>query len=121
MLKEVHSTKQIAGEPRRRWFVSAALDLYVWYDEEDAVIQFQICYDKGPGERALTWRREEGFSHHTVDDGESGIFQMKSSPILTARAGFDPANLRSLFAEAARKLEHDLYEFVINQLERSNP
>ena len=120
MLKEVLSTKQTAGEPRRRWFVSAPLDLYVWYGPDDEIVQFQICYDKGPGEQALTWKRETGFAHQSVDDGEGGVFRMKSTPVLTSSTDFDAAKLRFLFAEVARKLEHDLYEFIINHLERSS-
>lgn len=120
MLKEVLSTKQTAGEPRRRWFVSAPLDLYVWYGPDDDIVQFQICYNKGPQEQALTWKREGEFSHHSVDDGEGGVFRMKSSPVLAASTDFDAAKLRFLFAEVARKLEHDLYEFIIHHLERSS-
>lgn len=120
MLKEIHSAKQVAGEPRRRWFVSPQLDLYVWYGPQDDVIQFQICYNKGPDERALTWMRDEGFSHHAVDDGEGRVLHMKSSPVLAASTEFDPAALRRQFTKAARKLEHDLYEFIIHQLDRSS-
>lgn len=119
MLKEVQAAKQPAGEPRRRWFESPKLDLYVWYDEGDDIIQFQICYNKGPDERALTWNRDAGLSHHAVDDGEGRVFHMKSTPVLAASADFDAGALRGLFEEVARKLEHDLYEFIIDQLERS--
>ncbi|MBI2993900.1 MAG: hypothetical protein HYY48_06965 [Gammaproteobacteria bacterium] len=119
-MKEVHTAKQPIGEPRRRWFESPQLDLYVWYGGEDEVIQFQICYNKGPGEQALTWSRDGGLSHHAVDDGEGRVFHMKSTPVLSASTEFDSAELRALFEDVARKLEHDLYEFIIHQLARSS-
>ena len=67
MLQEITNIRQIEGEPRRRWFADAAVDLYVWYDDADNIIQFQICYDKGPGEQALTWKKDQNLrfeSHH---------------------------------------------------------
>jgi hypothetical protein len=116
MLKEVTATQQLPGEPRRRWFASEALDLYVWYDAADNVLQFQLCFDKGPGERALTWDRERGFSHHAVDDGENRVFQMKSTAILTGAAPADLRKVRRLFEQHGQKLEHDLFLFIGAQL-----
>lgn len=92
------------------------MDLYVWYEGEE-IVQFQICYDKGMNERAITWRRAGGLSHHFVDDGEGGVFRMKGSPMLTGRAHFNLDHLRALFENAARKLEHDLYSFIMKRLE----
>ena len=56
MLAEVEHVRQRAGEPRRRWFASDDLDLIVWLDEADRFVGFQLCYDKGRSERALTGR-----------------------------------------------------------------
>jgi hypothetical protein len=30
MLSEIPEARQIRGEPRRRWFTSESMDLYVW-------------------------------------------------------------------------------------------
>ena len=78
MLREITTASQTDGEPRRRWFSAEEMDLYVWY-EKDNVVQFQICLDKGPEERALTWTQASGISFNTVDDGESGVLRMKST------------------------------------------
>src|SRR5690606_34560979 len=93
-----------------------AMDLYVWYDGTGAIQQFQLCYDKGPEEKALTWRRDGGLEHHRVDDGEGGVLRMKSSAMLTEDAGPAATAVQAAFAEAGRKLEHDLYEFIMNIL-----
>ena len=116
MLQEIHDIRQIEGEPRRRWFTSPELDIYIWYDDKDNVNQFQICYDKGPGEQALTWSREGSIVHHSVDDGESGIYRMKSTPVITGDTGYDPARIAGLIRQHGGKLEHDLYEFILNRI-----
>lgn len=116
LLQEIRDITQIEGEPRRRWFTDPVLDIYVWFDDEDDVIQFQICYDKGPGEQALTWRRGEGIVHHSVDDGESGIYRMKSTPVITGNTGYDPARIAGLIRQHGGTLEHYLYEFILSCL-----
>jgi len=119
MLTEVTQTRQNAGEPRRRWFTDRAVDLYVWYDDGGTVLQFQICYDKGPAEKALNWNAGSGLSHRGVDDGESGIFRMKSTPILTGRTDLDLDAVRAAFASVAGTLEYDLHEFIMHKLKGS--
>jgi len=116
MLKEITNVRQIEGEPLRRWFSDPQLDLFVWYDEHGDILRFQLCYDKGAGERALTWCRDNGFSHHGVDDGEGGIYEMKGTPILVADGVPDSVRIAGLFREHGRKLEHDLYEFVFARI-----
>jgi len=113
MLKEIKNVKQIEGGPRRRWFSDPALDLFVWYDDDENIIKFQLCYDKGSNEHALTWSRASGFTHHGVDDGEGGIYRMKSSPILMPDGVVDTKNITGLFTELGQKIDHDIFEFVI--------
>lgn len=119
MLKEIRDAQQPAGEPRRRCFSDAETDLYVWYDDQDGIVQFQLCYDKGPDEKAFTWSARRGVVHHGVDDGsQSGRFTIKGTPILTGRQPLDVAPLLSLFRARGGKLEHDLYTFVLAHLEQ---
>ena len=54
-LVEIIHVRQVPGDPRRRWFSSDDMDLIVWYDDSDAPIGFQLCYDKLRSERALRW------------------------------------------------------------------
>lgn len=120
MLKEIRDARQPAGEPRRRCFSDADTDLYVWYDADGAIAQFQLCYDKGPDEKAFTWSAPHGVVHHGVDDGSmSGRFTMKGTPILTGPQPLDVAPLRALFQARGAKLEHDLYAFVLAHLEQA--
>lgn len=116
MLQEIRDIRQIEGEPQRRWFSDNILDLYVWYEGDDHIIQFQICYDKGPEEQALTWKRDEGLLHHTVDDGEGGIYRMKSTPVIMEETDYDAGRIADLIKQHGGKLEHDLYEFILAHL-----
>lgn len=116
MLTEVLNVKQIDGEPVRRWFASPQLDLFIWYDEDEQIIQFQICYDKGPDERALTWHHQDGLAHHAVDDGENRPFRMKSTPIMTHNSDFDAEKIASLFEELAGNIDHKTVLFVLSNI-----
>ena len=75
VLREIKNLKQEAGSGRRRWFESGAFDLIVWLGARGTVEGFQICYDLGRGERALTWRSGTGFAHSVVDAGEATPFK----------------------------------------------
>ena len=54
MLREI-AARQVPGDPKRRWFTSPRIDLFVWLDEHDSPSGFQLCYDKESREHALTW------------------------------------------------------------------
>jgi hypothetical protein len=45
MLKEVRDVRQVPGDARRRVFFAEDLDLTVWFDRDDAVMGFELCYD----------------------------------------------------------------------------
>ena len=116
MLAEVPKVKQIADEPRRRWFSSPSLDLFLWYDEDENIIQFQICYDKGPDEHALTWNNKNRLTHHSVDDGENRTFRMKSTAIMVSDSEFDADKIARLFEELAGNIEHKTVQFVLTHI-----
>ncbi len=120
MLKEIQETRQRPGEPRRRWFTSRNLDLYVWLDDAGVPVAFQFCYDKGHRERALTWKRGSGFSHLAVDDGEGNDLVYKGSPILVADGRFEARAVAQRFSEAAAGLPADIVELVLSRL-REHP
>jgi len=111
-LTEIAGTRQIPGEPPRRWFASRSLDLIVWLDGSGAPVGFQLCYDKTRSEHALTWTPEAGYSHHAVDDGESGDSRYKRTPVLVEDGHFDAARVSDLFARASVKLPREVADFV---------
>ncbi|MBI1891742.1 MAG: hypothetical protein HYS18_13925 [Burkholderiales bacterium] len=118
MLKEIRAVRQIKGEPQRRWFTSNSMDLVVWCGDNGGPTGFQLCYDKGKFERALSWSQSGGYSHMAVDDGESGAaLRYKSSPILIADGELNKMRLIRLFVANSAHLPQEIAAFVCEKLE----
>ena len=120
-LTEFVRTRQIPGEPRRRWFHSDDLDLIVWCADSGSPTGFQLCYDKTRREQALTWTVRHGYEHAAVDDGESRAFGHKATPLLVGGTPFDAARVTRIFAGACARLPRDIAEFVKGKLEAYPP
>jgi hypothetical protein len=118
-LREMRDTRQIPGEPRRRWFCSPELDLIVWIDDDAGrPLGFQLCYDKLIGERALTWREGRGYDHSAVDNGESMPTKYKGTPILVADGVFQQDRIAAVFEDASSEIPADIRAFVTEKLTR---
>lgn len=116
-LTEIRHTRQVPGEPRRRWFSSDSLDLIVWLDAQDAVLGFQLCYDKLHRERAVTWHAAgHALEHRAVDDGESPGIGHKATPILVADGELDAARLLAQFHAEAAALPPAIRDCVSDRL-----
>ena len=116
VLIEIPNASQVPGEPQRRWFTSDDLDLVVWCDESGRPSAFQLCYDKGRSERALTWKPDRGFSHVAVDDGERVRGKHKATPILLGEAPLSATLITERFAHASTGLPAAFVEFVSARL-----
>lgn len=120
VLEELQPTRQIPGEPRRRWFASDDLDLIVWFRDDDTPLAFQLCYDKRGYERAITWKPDRGFRHEAVDNGERLGASHKATPILVADGAFDAAFVSRVFADASARLPASVTAFVADTI-RTHP
>ncbi len=117
MMYEIKNVKQYPGEPVRRWFFDHDMDLTVWFDDQDQVVAFQICYDKPGDPHALTWRRETGCMHHKIDDGERlDTLAHKGIPILMLDGIVDIDRMADTFREKSRDLPPEMTEFVLERL-----
>ena len=112
VLKEIRNVRQERGAGRRRWFESEGFELVVWLDEAGACEGFQVCYDLGRGEHALTWRPGRGFAHNAVDQGDDYDGGSKKSPILVADGAVPWPEIGRLFGERGAGLETELRELV---------
>jgi hypothetical protein len=117
MLVEIPNARQVAGEGRRRWFTDDYFDLIVWYGEEEHPIGFQLCYDKGDHERALTWTRAHGYQHDRVDSGEIPGHS-KMTPIIVADGAFDREPVARRFGAESLRIDREVAAFVIEKLNR---
>ena len=113
MLREVTAVSQRPGEPRRRWYSSARMDLFVWLDAAGQITGYQLTYDKPHKERALTWREKEGFSHTSVDDG-SRPGKHPGSPLLNADGVVDASRLELLLKENSGDLDLSTRDFIVD-------
>ena len=117
MFREFEGVRQEPGG-RRRWFESDGLDLVVWYGP-GGISGFQLLYSSPRGDRALTWRRGERWSHHAVDAGDRLLGKL--SPVLaTCDDPPDPA-LAERFAARAASLEPEITSVVSEQLRELRP
>lgn len=114
------AVRQIADEPRRRWFFSHRQDLVVWYDATDAIVGFQLAYDKYRRERAISWKAGLGYRHHAVDDGEQSPLR-NDTPLLAQDGPFDHTQVLAEFREIAAELPRDIADFVENRLQQFAP
>jgi hypothetical protein len=119
MLVERTGVLQKPGDGFRRWFTDSYFDLIIWYTDaaEKEITGFQLCYDKGYKERALTWRKNQGYAHDKIDDGEGNLATNKMSPILVQDGVFAHIEIRDKFLDAAVGLPSDLRELVRSKLE----
>jgi hypothetical protein len=117
VLREIKSVQQERGVGRRRWFESEGLDLVVWLDAASGeVAGFQLCYDLGAGEHALTWRTDEGFSHTRVDSGDD-VRPYKGSPVLEPDGSVPWVEIAALFEARSETLEAPLRKLIRDRLE----
>ncbi len=116
MLHEVQNVRQVPGEGSRRWFTDEFFDLIVWYGDDWSILGFQLCYGKNNKERALTWRRDEGFSHEKVDDGETPG-HTKMTPVLVPNGQFDVKSISARFRQESSEIDPEIAGLVIETLD----
>lgn len=117
MFQEIRNVRQEPGPGRRRWFESDRFDLVVWLEPDERIAGFQLCYDFGRGEHALTWREGAGFAHSAVDTGSASPFK-NCTPILVADGVVPWDDVAACFAARSATLEPALRDFVRERLGR---
>jgi hypothetical protein len=90
----------------------------VWLNRRGAPAKFQLCYDKLRVEKALTWAPTVGFSHETVDTGESGGVRYKETPILIADGRVNAKHVADLFALAGQEIPPKIFKFVLETIKQ---
>jgi hypothetical protein len=105
-MREIGPVRQDSERGFRRWFQDEYFDVYVWQDAGGKPIAFQLCYERGRTEGAISWSESAGFAHARVDAGSkqarhamSPILRPDGIPpyfriyhrLLVAAADWDPA------------------------------
>ena len=115
MLHEIKNVKQERGAGRRRWFESEGLEVVVWFTRSGTVTGFQLCYDLGDGQHALTWHPASGFAHNSIDTGDESPFS-NQTPILQQGGPVPWNELAHLFDERSATLEPALRNLIHDNL-----
>ena len=115
-LLELKPCRQFEGEMLRRWFDDdeGFFDLIAWINDEDTVSGFQLSYDVGARERAITWLGG-AFSHRDVDAGDDSPLSNDSS-ILTGTASFPITDLIDRFRESSRDIDPVVRKALLERL-----
>ena len=108
--------KPVARDLDRRWMADDYFDLIVWYEAGERLHGFQLCYDKGGRERALTWTRQAGFCHAAIDSGESKPTTNRS-PILIQDNDFAGPEVRREFIARSACLPREIRDLVLARIE----
>ena len=116
MLSEIKETSQKRGEPKKRWFSSSSMDLFIWLNDDEEIVSYQLTYNKPNDEKALTWSKEHGFSHLGVDDG-ARPGKYPASPLLVEDGVFDPSKLVTMLIENSAELEPSIKNFIVSGIE----
>jgi len=116
MLREIKGTVQKRGEPKKRWFTNSNIDLFIWLNEDDEIVSYQLTYSKPNDEKALTWSEEHGFSHLRVDDGARPS-KHPASPLLVEDGVFNPSKIKSMLKENSGELEPSIESFIVSGIE----
>ena len=119
-MKEIRTkfVKQIPGEPHKRWFEDSYFDLLVWENESGQIVEFQLYYDKLHNQRSLTWKKQTGYTHSKVDDGEYKPGKYKSTPILIDDGDFDFVTIADKFENNSRGIDAKVSNFVVNKIRK---
>ena len=116
MLREFLQVKQEAGAGRRRWFEDGDMELIVWLGQQEQLEGFQLCYRGAlDREHALSWRPRLGFTHSSVDSGDTRP-DKNLTPILIPDGAVPWERLRREFAERGAALEPALRDFISARL-----
>jgi hypothetical protein len=118
MLREMLHTRQVDGDPHRRWFYSWECELYVWLDDDARAIGFQLCYDKALREHAFSWKEGLGASHMRVDSGDRSDGGGPATPMLVANGAFDARYILDVFRLESRLLPPEYVSLVTREVAR---
>jgi hypothetical protein len=112
MLAEWNKPGIREGELTKRWFGDSYFDLFVWLDEANTIVSFQLCYGKPVDEHALTWMFPSIFYHQRVDDGENRPGKSKSTPVLLPDGMFDVRSVERRFLKESKEIDTTVSKFI---------
>lgn len=106
-LIEFDNVSQNEKDSIRRWFLDDFYDLIVWYDLNNNITGFQLCYGDKSDQKAITFS-EGSYSHRQIQTEVRGF----NTPILSDSIGKIDPDLYKDFLTHADKLEDSILEYI---------
>lgn len=120
MLKEFKNVSQQSGNQlKRRWFSDELLDLTIWYNSNDEIEGFQLCYELGTEPHAFTWKKNSGSTHLKIDQGDENP-RRNLAPILVPNGIMPKDYLLATFTTQAKELEYHIVELVLEKIREAS-
>jgi hypothetical protein len=98
------------------WIADDYFDLIVWYESQDQIHGFQLCYDKPHHERAFTWTCSRGYLHTAIHSGESKPTANRT-PTLAADGTFPVEQVKREFMIRGSLLPGEIRELVLGRID----
>lgn len=111
MLKELKSTRQIPGEPFRRWYTDNDNDLIVWLDHY-RITGFQLLAPSSYGRIVITWHEGQRPTLAGLDEGEGRPARPKMTPILIQHNKINLGKVLRHFQSISGELPSGLTELI---------
>lgn len=116
MLRKINSKPLDVDGTARQWYSSEDMDLILWLNDDGQPKGFQLCYDKGQGEKALTYKNDEGYLHTNVDTGDARDGRYKGAPVMLPDGEFSFESVTQRFRYEASALDSELVDYVTAKL-----
>ncbi|MFT5221306.1 MAG: hypothetical protein ACI9LO_003397 [Planctomycetota bacterium] len=93
------------------------MDLFVWFNDADEIISYQLTYHKPHDEKALIWNEDRGFSHLAVDEGvRPGKYPASPLLVKDGDAGF--SRIVALLKKNSGELDASINSFIVSGIEQ---
>jgi len=113
--------RHLENDLPRQWMSDDYFDLIIWYQQDNSIYGFQLCYDKDGSPGALTWTIDRQFTHSGIDGGDTGASNI-FTPILTVSHGPFPAEkVTDEFTKRSTRLSAEIRDFVLRKLSEFRP
>jgi len=96
------------------------LDLIVCFKNDNEITGFRLCYNISFDDKELTWLKDKGFIHNSIDEGENIAPRHKGSPILIRDGSFDNAKFSLRFKNESKNIDGNISKFVYEKLLECN-
>ncbi len=115
MLKEIKNISQIPGDKKRKLFSDSFFDLFVFFEDNNEIVEFQLSYNKKDSEKIIIWSKENGFSHQSVDVGDHPG-KIKRTPIVIPDGVFNKSLVLDKFIKESKNIDKEIVDFVTEKL-----